>query len=167
MQKGCQRAIKSSLSPRALVVSRVAENGFAAAEGHVDWPGWRSALLMLWWRLTGSSLCSDESCSDESFTGRPLFLGHRRLHRLADRDLPCRLSTADRIRNRPDRSAGLLRIRVCRSVAVSHRFGTARAAGWVPTRRPRERPIQGSDRPAAHAGLCMFNRVRREKTVPP
>jgi hypothetical protein len=61
---------------------------------------------MLWWRLTCSSLCSDESCSDESysdesFTGRPLFLGHRRLHRLADRDWPCRLSTADRIRNRP------------------------------------------------------------------
>jgi hypothetical protein len=73
---------------------------------------------------------------------------------------------------RPDsqsagRSAGLLHFRVCRSVAVSHRFGTARTAGGVPTLRPCERPIRGSDPPAAHAGLCLFNRVRREKTVPP
>jgi hypothetical protein len=167
MQKGCQRAIKSSLSPRALVVSRVAENGFAAAGVHVGWPGWRSALLMLWWRLTCSSLCSDESCSDESFTGRPLFLGSPPPASSCRQGLPCRLSTADRIRNRPDRSAGLLHFRVCRSVAVSHRFGTARAPGGVPTLRPCERPIRGSDRPAAHAGLCLFNRVHREKTVPP
>jgi hypothetical protein len=127
MQNGCQRAFKSSLSPRVLRSRVPQKNGLADAEGHFR----RTALLMLWRRLPASS-----HHSDERFPERPVFPAPVGLHNWASHGLACHLRKVDQISNRPSLVSRVATFRVCRSVQLARSPRNSAAHSWAPTTGP-------------------------------